>query len=127
MKIIGKVFVGLLVCTFCLQVPSALAGIGDFFEDLKSGNRKFIELWDKYLDYLAIVINNLIMVYDCRVIVGGYVGSFIEPYIDILREKVEKRNTFEVDCSYIEPCSYKLEASALGAALLQIDAFIGEI
>lgn len=35
MKSIGKIFVGLLVCAFCLQPSFALAGIGDFFEEIK--------------------------------------------------------------------------------------------
>ena len=35
MKSIGKIFLGLLVCAFCLQPAFALAGIGDFFKEVK--------------------------------------------------------------------------------------------
>ena len=35
MKSIEKIFVELLVCAFCLQPPFAIAGIGDFFEEIK--------------------------------------------------------------------------------------------
>jgi len=98
-----------------------------FFEELKSGNKAMIQRFDFYLEYLSIVINNIRMCFDCEVIVGGYVGSHIEPYINKLRFKAEMRNTFDFDASYIIPCKYKIEASALGAAILQIDRVISKI
>ncbi len=98
-----------------------------FFEKLALDGDEFKKQWDSYLDYLAISVNNLRMAFDCRIIIGGYVGSHIEPYIDSLRERAEKRNTFEADASYIDACVYKVESSALGAALTQIDAFISNI
>lgn len=95
-----------------------------FFEELEKGNSELALIWEEYLRHLAIQINNLRMIFDCRVILGGYVGSFIEPSILFLREEAKKLNTFEVDASYIQPCRYRVEASALGAALQQIEAFI---
>ncbi len=98
-----------------------------FFERLSLGDKTLLPLWDKYIEYLAILINNLRMIFDCPVILGGYVGSFLEPYLDQLIEKTEIRNTFDLDASYIKTCKYKVEASALGAALGIIDNFIGSI
>lgn len=95
-----------------------------FFEELENGNKDLDLVWKDYLRHLAIQINNLRMIFDCRVILGGYVGSFIEPSMLFLKEEVKKLNTFELDASYIQPCRYRVEASALGAALLQIEAFI---
>lgn len=98
-----------------------------FFEELEKGNKELHAIWKEYLNHLSIQVNNLRMIFDCQVIVGGYIGSFIEPYIEQLREEAAKRNTFEEDASYILPCRYKIEASALGAALLQIEAFVSTI
>ena len=98
-----------------------------FFEELEKGNEELDVIWKEYLNYLSIQVNNLRMIFDCQVIIGGYVGSFIEPYIGLLREEAAKRNTFEEDASYILPCRYKVEASALGAALQQIEAFVSTI
>lgn len=95
-----------------------------FFEELEEGNETFRKTWDEYIFFLAIEVNNLRMIFDCCVIIGGYVGSFIEPYILQLRENAAKLNTFEPDGSYIQPCRYRVEASALGAALQRIEAFI---
>ena len=78
----------------------------------------------KYLSYLAVAVNNLRMTFDCDVIVGGYVGGFLAEFGEPLREMLVERNTFEPDSSYLKFSRYRLEASALGAALLHIEAFI---
>lgn len=98
-----------------------------FFEEIGNGNVELNEVWKAYLNHLAIYVNNLRMIFDCRVILGGYVGSFIEPHIQYLKEETSKLNTFECDASYIQPCRYRVEASALGAALQHIEAFISTI
>lgn len=83
--------------------------------------------WNHYLDHLAIAINNLRMAFDSPVIVGGYVGSFMEPYLSDLQARASRLNTFGLDASYIKTCQFKVEASALGAALRHIEAFIQTI
>ena len=98
-----------------------------FFEELENGNEELDVIWKEYINHLSIQVNSLRMIFDCQVIIGGYVGSFIEPYIGQLREETAKRNTFEEDASYVLPCRYKVEASALGAALLQIEIFVSAI
>ncbi|RDU22561.1 ROK family transcriptional regulator [Anaerosacchariphilus polymeriproducens] len=98
-----------------------------FFEELQKGNREFEEMWEEYLGYLALEVNSLRMIFDCKIIIGGYVGSFIEPYLKRLQEKVALLNTFSKDETYIQPCRYQVEASALGAAILHIESFISSI
>jgi predicted NBD/HSP70 family sugar kinase len=98
-----------------------------FFERLKAGDQTLQIEWGIYLDNLATQINSLRMLMDCKVIVGGYVGSFIEPYLEDLRRRLRERDTFGDDGGYVEVCTYRLEASALGAALLHIEAYIKTI
>ena len=98
-----------------------------FFDELEKGNEELRKVWEEYLYYLSVQVNNLRMTFDSRVIIGGYVGSFIEPYLEQLRAITASRNTFEEDASYVLTCRYKIEASALGAALQQIEAFISTI
>jgi N-acetylglucosamine repressor len=109
-----------------------LSGLTDgnlpaFFEQLEFGDRECETVWERYMDHLARVVNSLRMAFDCPVIVGGYVGGFIEPYMERLREKAAMLNTFEPDGSYVLSCRYKIEASALGAALKIIDSQISKI
>jgi len=98
-----------------------------FFDQLAAGDKKLQTIWEEYLSYLAIVVNNLCMAFDCHVIIGGYVGSYIEPYLQQLQEKGAYLNTFGSSALYIKSCRYRLEASALGAALQYIENFISII
>jgi hypothetical protein len=58
------------------------------------------------------------------VIIGGYVGGFLDAYIDDLRSRVSRLNTFDDDGRFIHPCGYKYEASAVGAAIQHVKAFV---
>ncbi|UYO99249.1 ROK family transcriptional regulator [Oceanotoga sp. DSM 15011] len=98
-----------------------------FFKRLENNDKNIKEVWDDYTTYLSIAINNINMILDCDVIIGGYVGSFIEPHIDSIKKKVAKRNTFSDDSSFIKNCSYKVATAALGAALNVIEKFIKQV
>lgn len=97
----------------------------EFFEILKSGNsRGILNVFDEYMDHLAIAVNNLRMCFDCDVILGGNVGAYMSDYLDDFREKAIKLNPFEKDGSYILVCHYRTAASAVGAAIYYIDKFV---
>jgi len=98
-----------------------------FFSELENGNKEFMAAWEEYLSNLAMAIDNVRMAFDCSVIIGGYVGSFIEPYLAHLQEKAARLNVFENDALYIKPCRFRVEASALGAALRHVENFISSI
>jgi len=114
-------------CSAKILSDSTNGNISEFFRLLKAGCEPQITIWKEYLDHLIIAINNLRMLYDCNVILGGYVGAYLEDHIDSIRELVAKRNTFEVDGSYLHACKYKLEATAVGAALQHVENFINSI
>lgn len=98
-----------------------------FFELIDQGDSVACAMWNEYLHYLSLTINNLRMAFDCPVVLGGYIGSYMEPYIGRLREMVSARNSFEPNGSYLEVCQYKTEASAVGAALMYVKTFIDDI
>ena len=95
-----------------------------FFDRLREGDREKQAAWREYLEYLAVAVNNLHMSFDCDVILGGYVGAFLEEFSGPLRTLLEARNTFQPDTSYLKFCRYRLEASAVGAALAQVEQFL---
>lgn len=111
------------------SVLSDLTGgnLSDFFKLLREGDPKIVTAWDDYLDYLATAVNNLRMSFDCSVILGGYVGAYMEDYVVDLRKRAAKLNTFEEDGNYIKVCCYRTEAAAVGAALMHIAPFIDQI
>ena len=78
---------------------------GGLFGKLKQGERGAASLWEQYTSYLAIAVNNIHMVLDCDIVLGGYVGSCIGTHIQELWDKVAKRNTFEEKEPYVKACN----------------------
>ena len=98
-----------------------------FFQELEQGKTENAEAWEAYTSYLAVALNNIYMVLDCDIVIGGYVGGFIENHMPDLRRKVGQRNIFVKEGTFVRPCVYKFEAAALGAALRVIEDFVVQI
>lgn len=112
-------------CTANALTNFTEGNLNDFFVTLKSGNNKgFQDVFDTYMDYLALAVNSLRMCYDCDIILGGNVGAYMSDYIDVFREKAIKLNPFEKNGNFIKVCHYRTEAAAVGAALYYINQFV---
>lgn len=98
-----------------------------FFENMKKGEEKYLEIWKKYLEYLSITITNLRMIFDCDIVIGGYISAFLEEYKLELDKSITKYNNFDMDTSYIYAGKYKKEASAIGVAMKFIDRFFNSL
>ena len=114
-------------CNANILSDSADGSLDGFFKLLASGSLQHQGLWKEYLNYLALAVNTLRMSFDSRVILGGYVGSHMEHTIASFRNQVSLLNSFETDGSYLDVCRFKLESSAVGAALQHIELFIDSI
>lgn len=114
-------------CSAKFLSDSTNGSISEFFRLLKLNKEPQVSIWEEYLSHLTIAINNLRMLYDCNVILGGYAGAYMDDYLESLRKLVSKRNTFEVNGDYLHVCKYKLEATAVGAALQHVESFINSI
>lgn len=119
----------------CLDAYCAawrLSGMTDgkleqFFTLLDQEDAEAVTIWDSYTDYLAIAVNNIYMVLDCDIVLGGYVGSCMGTHLQELWDKVTGRNTFGEKEPYVKACNYKVAAAALGAALKVIETFVSQI
>ena len=98
-----------------------------FFCLLDQGDAEAVKIWDSYTDYLAIAVNNIYMILDCDIVLGGYVGSSMGMHLQELWNKVAGRNTFGEKEPYVKVCNYKVSAAALGAALNVIEMFVSQI
>ena len=94
---------------------------------MEKGDKELANAWEEYKKYLSIAINNIHMVLDCDIVLGGYVGSYLEPYIKEIQRMVSERNTFFEDGSFVRTCKHKVGAAALGAALQVIELFIEQV
>ena len=63
------------------------------------------------------------MLFDCKIILGGYVGIYLDAHIEKLKKIAAKRNSFEENADYLSVCKVKKEALALGSALPFIHEF----
>lgn len=111
-------------CSAKILADYADGKLENFFQQLEQGDTKCQELWEEYTDWLAVAINNIHMVLDCDIVLGGYVGSFTRPYISDIWKKVYERNTFEEPIPFIRAGNHKMETAALGAALKVIEQFV---
>ncbi|MFP3152865.1 ROK family transcriptional regulator [Lachnospiraceae bacterium ZAX-1] len=100
----------------------------EFFRLLKAGDTAAQDLWNDYLDYLALAIHNVRILFDSVVILGGYVGANMDDYIKDLYKRVDERNPFDdLARNYLILCKYKVEATATGSALIYINGFLKSI
>ena len=95
----------------------------DFFKILEQKEPGAVNIWNRYLDDLAVVITNLRMAFDCDIVLGGYVGGYLKNYMSELGRRVLIYNKFDNDILYLRKCSYEKEASAVGIAMTFLDAY----
>ena len=114
-------------CAAGILSDAAGGSLEQFFEYLDAGDVKMTALWEAYTSDLAMAVNNIHMILDCDVMLGGYVGSRIGAHIEQVREKAAGRNTFSEDGGYIRACSGGNRTAAMGAALGIIEAFLEKI
>ena len=126
-----KCYCGKKGCADAYCAASALTdeinSLETFMEQLKSGDEAAEEKWSEYLDMLAVLISNLRMAYDMDIILGGEVGGYLAEHMLPLGEKVMEYNGFDHDIRYLRNCSYKREASTVGAAKHFLQDFIKNI
>lgn len=94
-----------------------------FFQKIREKDTPCMQVWEEYLEYLAITVTNLRMVFDCDIVLGGYVGGYLEEFLLELNKKVINYNKFDLDTSYLRTGKYKLEAAAYGVTLRFVETF----
>lgn len=110
------------------RLTDLTAGSLDAFKELlDGGSPEALQIWEEYLEHLAVLISNLRMAYDTDIILGGDVGGILKEYMLSLGEKIFKYNLFDNDLVYLKNCKYQKEAAAVGAAHYFLDEFVHNI
>lgn len=110
-------------CSALLLQEAGGGSLEDFFQRLREKDEAVLGIWEEYLKNLAVLITNLRMAFDCPVVLGGYVGSYLEEFRAELDRRTAEENKFDPDTSYIKTGKYGVLASAYGATLKHIDSF----
>jgi predicted NBD/HSP70 family sugar kinase len=98
-----------------------------FFKKLELKDTICAKAFAEYIENLSNMICNLHIIFDTTIILGGYIGSYLAPFIAEIKQKVMELDTFKDNPDYIKLCQCKNEASAVGAALHFINQFIQTI
>lgn len=114
-------------CSSAVLSELAEGDLDLFFRSLRGGDPVKKSAWDEYLNILSMAVNNINMLLDCPVILGGSVGVYLEEFMGQLRSLARNRNSFSDSADYLACCQYKVEPIAAGAALPFIDEFIRTI
>ena len=101
--------------------------VEQFFAGLEAGNLAYQTLWKDYLNHLASALATIRMVFDCRIVLGGYVAQYLTPFLKELRGLTASRDPFDEEAEYISFCHYLKHAVPLGAALHFINLFVEEL
>ena len=98
-----------------------------FFARLDAGEQLALDRWEKYTDDLASTVKTVRTLFDSKIILGGYVGAYMDRYVEAFRSKVARLTPFDKNADYISVCKYKNESIAAGAALDFISEFVESV
>lgn len=124
-----KCYCGKKGCAECYCSANALLDdqmeLEEFFTRKKEGDIHCLEKWEEYLYYLAVLINNLHMVIENTIILGGHITPyFTDTDVAGLREKVLELSTFRDPTDYILSGKCRNDAVSIGAALPFVKEFL---
>ena len=84
----------------------------------------FAKVFDEYLDNLTTGINNLYIMCDGDIVLGGPVSYFLKNYEAEIRKRLISKYCFDTDASYLSFAKCTVEQSDTGAALTFLGDFI---
>ncbi|SPT67561.1 N-acetylmannosamine kinase [Anaerobiospirillum thomasii] len=103
-----------------LNESALLSGIDknieEFFINLNTNpslNR--LESYNRYIKYLAILINNLNNALDVKIILGGTIGPHLYDRLDILQNEIMRIASYPIDNIFLKPTIFE-QPAAFGAA-----------
>nr|WP_288888216.1 ROK family transcriptional regulator [uncultured Blautia sp.] len=100
----------------------------EFFTGLRDGEEEKKRRFDDYLDHLSTAVNNLHMVMDCDVILGGHMAPYLtRADMDILHEKVWEKSAFPDEEDFIFLSETARDSVPVGAALEFVRGFLDGI
>lgn len=114
-------------CSATVLTAISDGNLNQFFDLLDHDDATARSIWSAYLQHLALAVRNIRVLFDCPIIIGGYVGAYIDKYLDELKEILDGYNSFDKNSDYVVACKYKTESIAAGAALSFIKEFLSTI
>ena len=128
----GKVcYCGKHGCMECYCSASALLGGEspvEFFAALRQNSPQHGARWIEYLGWLALALNNLHMVLDSPIILGGHIAPYLtDEDLALLFSLIQLRTAFPEHESFLRLGVQENDVVAIGAAIPFIRAFLQDL
>lgn len=119
----------------CLEAYCSTARLTDdlgksseeFFAALEGGDAECLRIWREYLDYLALGIHNILMAFDCSVMLGGVISPYLTEYLPALETRLQRLSAFEQEPGFLHVGACGSKANCIGVALYFIKQFIEQV
>ncbi len=113
-------------CSADALQESAGEPLEKFFRSMRSGSQERVAIWRHYLRDLAMVINNIRMLFDCEYIIGGYLHQFMEEQdFALLTQYVQEECSFPSTDIHLMRSSFTDDSAAPGAGIFLVKQFLG--
>lgn len=96
----------------------------EFFRGVEAHNADYEALLYDILRHLAIGVNNIHMVLDCDIVLGGFLSEYLQPYLPALRRYVLAGNALISDADFVQLSALRHHITSLGAALHFVREFV---
>lgn len=119
-------------CMECYCSASALLEqnetLEQFFDALRHNSSTHAARWAEYLKWLAIALNNLHMVLDSTMILGGHIAPFLtEEDLEHLFSLIQARTAFPENESFLHLGVQEKDVVAIGAAIPFIQDYLTSV
>nr|MDE7246151.1 ROK family transcriptional regulator [Oscillospiraceae bacterium] len=99
-----------------------------FFRLLREGAEEYCTRWAEYIDWLALALNNIHMVLDSLIVLGGHIAPYLtQDDLDRLFAAVETRTAFPENENFLRLGVQEDDIIATGAALPFIRSFLDSV
>ncbi|MCI1665035.1 MAG: ROK family transcriptional regulator [Atopobiaceae bacterium] len=107
----------------CLSDDQGMS-LDGFFARLDAGDAHAKQAWDDYADHLAIGLNDIHMVLDSDIIIGGSMCQYLGERLDEIRDRTARLDSFAGDGSYVRIAKVVHRAAPFGAAYHYVHRFV---
>ena len=99
----------------------------EFFAAVEQHSPDYEAFLFDMLRHLAIAVNNVHMVLDCDVILGGVLSEYLQPWMPALKQYVLAGNPFRESADFVQLSTLRHHIAPLGASLYFIQQFVNSI
>ena len=127
-----KCYCGKRGCVECYCSADALLREGEslesFFQPLREDDLGYCRRWGMYLDWLAAALNNIHMVMDSVIVLGGHIAPYLtQEDLARLFMAIQARTAFPESENFLRLGVQEQDAVAIGAAIPFVRSFLASI